>query len=1292
MEMSRAPKRHRSWWAAFRLRRDGSGVDLGQAALVTVVAFSVVASLVGVVLVRTVVQSNPIYQTKAVAIYANRALEAGQNAYLTAINANPSLAQCNTSTNSSGTCGGIDYGQWNLVNGSNANGADPEYYAFGNPQPTFSATTNALTSLSVQVVGAAYDPSTSDNYLFDQATISVTPANGFLSNVWWSNYESYSSSGNYSTCNYNWKLSYNINNSGASCSPVYFGPGDYLFGPVYTNDSVFVSGNGAAATSPDFGTSSSASSVTTADPHCLFVDSTYGMGGSDANCARASSDVSLYDNVNSSYGHSVEQPPVDDSQLGTIAGQNGCLYSGPTQITLSTNASGVGQMTVVSPDTSEGTQTVNGTDYTWDTNNITSNVNNCPNNGTAPIPSNGVVFVENASASQTQAWANPFDDPVDNSVTNVTVSPTSPSNGQSVTLTATVTSATNQLDSGATVAFSQTTRSNGQTRTNVINGCSAQSLSSTSAVTPATSPATYTATATCQLTYGSTNTGAFSASYSGGPYATTSSGNSGQTYVLNSVTSYGPDAQVTAGGCSSCYYGQAPNGISTNAEGDAFVNGSLSGQLTIGTANNVIIDGNITYADCAGQWVTGQSGSSAAQLGFCLYNVSGTNDTLGLIANNYVEINRPILASTSNSNNPTVLASCGATPAATCDPSDGTDGITVDAALLALTQSFVVNNYADGGTEGQLTVYGSIQQFARGPVGTFNVNGQGVPSAASGYLKQYTWDPLLNFVSPPSYLVPTTPSWVLASVTTNAGVGSTGVCPPLQGIYDGTVQGGAPVTQYCSGAGGLPNYPSVTAPTPVTGVSASASTTGTVTVNWTDPVSNNGSSIGNYGLSISPTCPTCTISSLNGAGVTSATITGLTPGSTYSFTVTATNGSGTSSPSAPSGAVTIPNVPSAPTNASATTNADGSITLAWVDPANNGSPITGYSVTPSPSCPGCSYSSLSGASVSSTTVTGLTQGTSYSFTVTATNGMGTGAPSAASNTVTAPSVPGTPTGVSATAGNGQATVTWTAPGSGGSAITGYVVTPYLNGTTVQTAQTFVSTATSESVTGLTNGNAYTFKVAATNGVGTGNQSTASASITLPTAPGAPTIGTATAGVRSAQVTWTAPSSNGGSAITGYVVTPYLSGAAQAAQTFNSTATTETVTGLTAGSAYTFKVAAINAVGTGNQSAASGSVTIPTVPGTPNAPTVAKNGSSTTSLVVTWVAPSTGGSPITSYTVNEYTKSGSTYTLVATFNPSGTGVTYTPTGLSSSKTYYYTVTATNAVGSGSASGYSAGLAP
>ena len=295
----------------------------------------------------------------------------------------------------------------------------------------------------------------------------------------------------------------------------------------------------------------------------------------------------------------LSRPPSTDQQLSTIANLNGCLYSGPTQITLSGD-----QMTVVSPDTPE--ETVNGLGYQFDTNNnangsgVPINTNNCPNNGTAPLPANGVIYVETASTAQ--KWANPFDDPIDNSVTNVSESNltkpgTTPTSGQSVKLTATVTSDSSSLDTGGTVSFSQSTENGfGQTSTAPITNCTTQTLSTPpTAVTPATSPPSYYSTATCTFTYGSTNTGAFSATFSGGTDASGSSANLGPNYTLAPSTSYGSDSQVTAGGCNSCYYGETS---SPDAEGDAFVNGSLSGQLTIGTANNVIVDGNITYADC----------------------------------------------------------------------------------------------------------------------------------------------------------------------------------------------------------------------------------------------------------------------------------------------------------------------------------------------------------------------------------------------------------------------------------------------------------------------------------------------------------------------------------------------------------------------------------------------------------------------------------------------------------------------------------------------------------------------
>jgi hypothetical protein len=95
-----------------------------------------------------------------------------------------------------------------------------------------------------------------------------------------------------------------------------------------------------------------------------------------------------------------------------------------------------------------------------------------------------------------------------------------------------------------------------------------------------------------------------------------------------------------------------------------------------------------------------------------------------------------------------------------------------------------------------------------------------------------------------------------------------------------------------------------------------------------------------------------------------------------------------------------------------------------------------------------------------------------------------------------PTVPGAPSGVAATAGNGSASVTWTAPSDGGSPITSYTVTPYVNGAAQQTTTvTGTPPATSATITGLTNNTSYTFTVSATNAVGTGSASAPSNPVT-----------------------------------------------------------------------------------------------------------------------------------------------------------------------------------------------------
>jgi titin len=260
----------------------------------------------------------------------------------------------------------------------------------------------------------------------------------------------------------------------------------------------------------------------------------------------------------------------------------------------------------------------------------------------------------------------------------------------------------------------------------------------------------------------------------------------------------------------------------------------------------------------------------------------------------------------------------------------------------------------------------------------------------------------------------------------------------------------------------------------------------------------------------------------------------------------------------------------------------------------------------------------------------------------------------------------------ASVGNKQATITWTAPADdGGSAITGYVVTPYIAGV-AQMPRSYNSAATSEVVSGLQNGTTYTFKVAATNARGTGPQSTPSSPITLGT-PTAPRNPSATPGNGSATVHWDPPSSGNGGGVTGYLITPYLAGVAQPVRTYNSTATTQVVTGLTNTKSYTFKIAAKNGNGTGPRSIA----TAPIIVGAPTAPTGVTAAAGSGSASVHWTAPSNNGDGISGYVVIPFRNG----VAQAAWNFTGTGTTRTITGLDAGQSYTFRVAAKNSRGTG-----------
>jgi hypothetical protein len=189
--------------------------------------------------------------------------------------------------------------------------------------------------------------------------------------------------------------------------------------------------------------------------------------------------------------------------------------------------------------------------------------------------------------------------------------------------------------------------------------------------------------------------------------------------------------------------------------------------------------------------------------------------------------------------------------------------------------------------------------------------------------------------------------------------------------------------------------------------------------------------------------------------------------------------------------------PAAPATPTATPGIT-SATVAWTAPASNGSPITGYVVTPY--LAGVAQTPVSyDASTTTRTLTGLTAAASYTFTVAAINLYGTSTASAASAAVVPYTIPAAPTITAASAGDSSASLNWSAPTNGGSTITSYIVTPYI-GLVAQSSQTFSGTATSATVSGLTPGTIYTFTIAAHNLAGTGPSSLGSSTVTPNAAP------------------------------------------------------------------------------------------------------------------------------------------------------------------------------------------------
>src|SRR5437773_306701 len=457
-----------------------------------------------------------------------------------------------------------------------------------------------------------------------------------------------------------------------------------------------------------------------------------------------------------------------------------------------------------------------------------------------------------------------------------------------------------------------------------------------------------------------------------------------------------------------------------------------------------------------------------------------------------------------------------------------------------------------------------------------------------------------------------------------------------------------------------------------------------VTLTWQAPASDGGSPITNYKIyrGLAPTTETLLTTVGN---VLTYTDSAVTNGVTYYYQVSAVNSPGEGAKSneasaTPNTPPPPPTPPSAPTNLVAT-GGNAQVGLTWQAPASNGgSPITNYKIYRG-GAPSTETLLTTVGNLTSYSDSGVTNGVTYYYQVSAVNNVGEGPRSnEISATPTAPATPpGAPQGLVATAGDASVTLAWSAPSSnGGSPITNYRIYRSTTGGG-ETLQATIGNVLTYSDTSVTNGVTYYYQVSAVSNVGEGPRSNeASATPTAPAGPpGAPQGLGATAGDATVTLTWSAPSSNGGSPITNYRIYRGTSSNGETLKATIGNVLTYSDTSVTNGVTYYYQVSALNNVGEGPKSnEASATPTAPATP--PGAPQglVATAGDATVTL--TWSAPnSNGGSPITNYRIYRGTSSNGE-TLLATI---GNVLTYTDTSVTNGVTYYYQVSAMNGAGEG-----------
>ncbi len=479
-----------------------------------------------------------------------------------------------------------------------------------------------------------------------------------------------------------------------------------------------------------------------------------------------------------------------------------------------------------------------------------------------------------------------------------------------------------------------------------------------------------------------------------------------------------------------------------------------------------------------------------------------------------------------------------------------------------------------------------------------------------------------------------------------------------------------------------------------------ATRTDQLLLTWSVPADDGGSPITGYRIERSANGVGGWVIHVASTGSTATihTDSNLGPAATWFYRVSAINGPARAGPpSNVAEGTTDAAPPGRPQNVRARATGPSGILLAWDAPeADGGARITGYGirVLGPPDDDWTIAEQNTGTTTTTFRHTGLQPVTRYQYQVRAINREGEGEWSPRTSeppvwAVTHVDTAGAPTGLTARAvGTSRIDLSWNAPRyTGGVSIIGYRIEASDDeGATwnIIRRNTNSTTTTFSDVT-LRPATTRHYRVAARNLAGPGPYSNTARATTDATLPGVPRrLSAEAAGTSQINLSWQAPSDDGGARITGYRIEVSADGGRSWEDLVANTRTTATVhthSGLAPASTRHYRVSAINRIGAGDASRVAGSTTDATVPDAPTG--LVATAVTPTQIDLAWVAPAyNGGAPITGYRI-EVSENAAAWTDLVT-NTDSRGSIFSHTGLLPGSVRHYRVSAINRAGTGAAS--------